>query len=247
MSRNFQVLKKAEMETEILAPSPGFASPPNGKRGRLNLEALSWEEATRLAHRVFLLSGPSAPRVVILSGVEHGCGTTELCARLARALVAQVEKTVCLVDASLRTPSLNRLFDMENFNGLTDLVEHPGDTGQFVRPVEKSPHLWLLSAGRSALSPHALLRSGRLQQRIAELRSRFDYLLIDSPPINLYADAIALGQLADGVILVVEANVTRREAARKAKLSFQNAGVRVLGAILNKRTFHIPEALYSRL
>ncbi len=80
-----------------------------------------------------------------------------------------------------------------------------------------------------------------------ELRSEFDYVLIDAPPVNLYADAIILGGLADGAILVLESDVTRREAARKAKETLEGAEVRLLGAILNKRTFPIPESIYRKL
>jgi Mrp family chromosome partitioning ATPase len=82
---------------------------------------------------------------------------------------------------------------------------------------------------------------------MAELREKFDYVLIDAPPISSYVDAVLLGQIADGVILVVEANSTRRETARMVKETFEGANVKLLGAILNNRTFPIPEALYRKL
>ena len=87
----------------------------------------------------------------------------------------------------------------------------------------------------------------RLRSRMAELREEFDYVLIDAPPVCSYADAVLLGQLADGVILVVEANSTRRDTARMAKETIEGAKVRLLGAVLNNRTFPIPEALYRKL
>jgi len=80
-----------------------------------------------------------------------------------------------------------------------------------------------------------------------ELRAEFDYVLVDAPPVNLYADAILLGQLADGVVLVVQANSTRRETARKVKETLQAAKVNLLGTVLDKRTFPIPEPFYRRL
>jgi Mrp family chromosome partitioning ATPase len=80
-----------------------------------------------------------------------------------------------------------------------------------------------------------------------ELSKEFDYVLIDAPPVSSYADAVLLGQMADGVILVVEANSTRRGTARMVKETFEGAKVRLLGAILNNRTFPIPEALYRKL
>jgi len=80
-----------------------------------------------------------------------------------------------------------------------------------------------------------------------ELRSEFDYVLVDVPPIIQYADATLLGQLADGIVLILEANSTRRETMRKAKESLEAASLRLLGAVLNKRTFPIPEFLYRKL
>src|SRR5207247_10608677 len=89
--------------------------------------------------------------------------------------------------------------------------------------------------------------SERLRTRAVELCAVFEHVLSDAPPIHQYADPVLLGQMADGLILGVEANATRPETARKAKESLQAANVRLLGAVLNKRTFPIPEALYHKL
>jgi Mrp family chromosome partitioning ATPase len=86
-----------------------------------------------------------------------------------------------------------------------------------------------------------------MKERIAELRSAFDYVLIDAPPLNSYADAMVFGRLADGVVLVLEANATRREAAVRVTESLKATRIPVLGAVLNKRTFPIPSALYKRI
>ena len=79
------------------------------------------------------------------------------------------------------------------------------------------------------------------------MRSHFDYVLVDTPPADSYADALLLGQMTDGIILVVGSHLTRRESARIAKESFDGAGIPVIGAVLNKRTYPIPEALYRIL
>jgi Mrp family chromosome partitioning ATPase len=86
-----------------------------------------------------------------------------------------------------------------------------------------------------------------MKERIAELRSAFDYVLIDAPPLNSYADAMVFGRLADGIVLVLEANATRREAALRVMERLQATRIPVLGAVLNKRTFPIPSAIYKRL
>ena len=86
-----------------------------------------------------------------------------------------------------------------------------------------------------------------MKARVNELRKEFDYVLVDAPPLNDYSDALALGQISDGLVLVLEANATRRESAVRIADTLRASQIRVLGAVLNKRTFPIPEGLYSRL
>jgi len=86
-----------------------------------------------------------------------------------------------------------------------------------------------------------------LRRRIQELRGGFEYVLIDAPAVSLYSDAMVLGQAADGVALVIAEQDTRKENARHAVDELGKANVRVLGAVMNKRTFPIPQKLYDRL
>jgi Mrp family chromosome partitioning ATPase len=87
----------------------------------------------------------------------------------------------------------------------------------------------------------------RYRERFAEVREAFDYVLISAPPIRCEVEAGLIGRLADGVVLVVEANHNRRDTVRRAKEQMESAQVRLLGAVLDQRTFPIPEGLYRRL
>ena len=91
------------------------------------------------------------------------------------------------------------------------------------------------------------LNPARLRTRLNELRNEFDFVLIDIPGILTYGDATLLAHLSDGAVLVVGSNMTRRESARMAKESLEAASVPILGAVLNKRLFPIPEAIYRKL
>jgi Mrp family chromosome partitioning ATPase len=131
------------------------------------------------------------------------------------------------------------------FPGLADATVKPGPIKDFAKRIAGG-NLWLVPPGSRADGAQSLFASDRLRWRMQELRKVFDYVLIDAPPITSSAEAVLLGQMADGVILVVEANSTRRETARTAKETFEDANVKLLGAILNNRTFPIPEALYRK-
>jgi Mrp family chromosome partitioning ATPase len=111
-------------------------------------------------------------------------------------------------------------------------------------------NLWLLSSGSLAagqVESASLLNSETMKVRISELRNEFDYVLIDSAPLSAYVDAVMLGQLADGLVMVLEANATRRETAVRIADALRASNVRIVGAVLNKRTFPIPESVYSLL
>jgi Mrp family chromosome partitioning ATPase len=86
-----------------------------------------------------------------------------------------------------------------------------------------------------------------MESRSAELRKEFDFIIIDAPPMTRHADAIALGQVSDGLVLILEAESTRREAALAVVENLRLSQVQILGAVLNKRVFPIPEQIYSKL
>jgi Mrp family chromosome partitioning ATPase len=150
------------------------------------------------------------------------------------------------VDANFRNPSLSSFTGVPDDKGLADSLSREGGIRSFAKQLTPS-NLWLLSAGDLAPESAGLLNSEALKMRVQELRAEFDYVLIDAPALNLYSDAIALGRTADGVVVVLQADATRRESALKGLQSLRDAQIQILGAVLNRRTFPIPEFVYRRL
>jgi len=251
MSKNFELMQRMGAEKVSAAAAEIFDSPRAATTSITNnagtgLDALAREESLKIVQRVFLQQGANSPRVVIFAGVDPGNGCSRICAKTAILLAANTSAKVCLVDANLRTPGLPELFGTTNHFGLTDALAQEGPIGKFLKPIERDG-IWLLSCGSLTSDFPNLLKANRLQSRIQELRKEFDYVLVDAPPLNLYADGTALGQLTDGLVLVLEANATRRETARRVKDVLASNGVPILGAVFNKRTFPIPESLYRKL
>jgi capsular exopolysaccharide synthesis family protein len=247
LSKYYELLQRASVEG---SGRPGTFATPASRTYEMrpvpDAHVLSREELVKLIQTVFLLPGKKSPQVVVFTGAESGAGCSSICAGAAEALAAHVEEPVCLVDSNLRYPSLHLCLGVENGRGLGEALMNPEPIREYVvqLPVEG---LSLLSSGHIS-SPHAnTINSSRLAARIGELRQEFRYIVMDSPPVNVYSDAISLGQAADGVVLVVSANSTRKEAGRKAKESFEMAGAQLLGAVLNNRTYPIPQPLYDRL
>jgi protein-tyrosine kinase len=210
----------------------------------LQMDDKQRDELLKFVQQLILV--PGAPRTIVLFGTEAGNGCTWVCSRAAQILASQVKGAVCLVDGNLRSPGLHKVFGTDHQDGLTDALNETKSVRTFVRPVAKH-NLWLLSCGSDLQRRDALLNSDRLKQIISELRRYFDYVVIDSPGLNIGRDAIVLAQAADAAVLVVKANSSRRDTARRGVQELQHAGVRVLGAVLNQRSFPIPQSIYSKL
>lgn len=270
MSRNFELLSEAgrlhelvqnQMEPtqvqSIAADAPFSASqilgetlsavPPIEENvpaaAPLETNPAAKQEIVKLVQKLFL--SPQGVRRVVFSGTEPGCGCSWMLSRVAEELASQGRGTVCVVDCNLRSPGLHEQFGMQNHHGLSDALSGPGPIREYVH--RWSNNLWMVSCGGSPESSVGMLGSERMRARMAELRMTFDFVLIDAAPLGSCNDAIVLGALNDGVVLVLKANSSRRETARNALHELQTANVNVLGAVLNQRTFPIPESLYKKL
>lgn len=264
MSRNFELLSEAGRMHEIMQPqipqmpqvevqqpqaaptaAEGIASadPLPESTPALEMSAAIRDEISKLVQNLFL--SPQGARRVVFSSTESGSGCSWMSARAAMLLAQQGRGTVCLVDSNLRSPGLHQQFGVENHHGLSDALANTAPIREYVHRL--SQNLWLLSCGSSTENGQTLLGSDRMRSRLAEMKMVFDYVLLDSAPLNTYNDAVVLGGLSDGVVLTLKANSSRRERARRAIHDLQAANVRVLGAVLNQRTFPIPEGLYQKL
>jgi Mrp family chromosome partitioning ATPase len=255
MSRNFELLQRVgreqalyttppETETEPFAEQPVVFTAPVAPP--LTMAGGELEEFTKLVQRLFIMPGNEAPRSVVFTATERGNGCSWVCAHVAEVLASQVTGSVCLVDANLRRPGLDSQFSIENHEGLSDALLKPEPVRSFVQNLGR-PNLWLLGSGSSTESAQSLLSTERMRLRLAELRAEFDYVLLDVAALTDSNDAMLLGGSADGVVLVLKANTSRRESARKSMQDLENAKARVLGAVLNQRTFPIPQSIYNKI
>jgi hypothetical protein len=195
-----------------------------------------------LIHRLFFPGWPKPARQVVLLGAEGDSQTAAVCAPLVRRMAGQLPGTVCAIEASAAGGELGaRLISSDTRDQQQLAAAHvPG-------AMQIEAKLWLLLRDSFLLreeeqTPVAL----RIQSRLSELRRQFDYTIVHAPAkaSNL---GILMAPFTDGVILVVQAHVTRRAAALNIKEHLQAANARLLGVVLAGRTFPIPEGIYKRL
>lgn len=253
MSKNVEVLLRTEINADRLEPIAIPLETPASRtaaplihRPSVHIDAAVHDEEIKLVQRVFLLSGNQAPHMVVFCAVDHPAGAAGICARAAENLANRTPSPVCIIDGNLHSPSLHSYFGVENDRGLTDAMFAPHSVRDYFHSVPGG-NLSLLTAGARGDESQALWISDGLRSLMSQVRGEFRYALIYAPPVILHVDAALLGQMTDGVILIVESNVTRRETARKAKEALAAANVKVLGAVLNDRVFPIPDFLYRKL
>lgn len=212
----------------------------------LDFKSMALQEEIKLVERIFLSPDSGSNRVVLFSGVDDADGGARVCAQAAQTLAAQIHGAVCVLDADLYSRSLQRQFLVKDRAGLSEALLQGGPVRNYAQPLPPG-NLWIITCGGEATNPQVPLNSDRMRVRFDELRRQFDYILINAPSISTTAQLTQFGQLSDGVIFVVKANSTRRGTTRQLKESLEELRVRVLGVVLNDRTFPIPDSVYRKL
>jgi len=177
----------------------------------------------------FISSDPQMKVLVMTSSVS-GEGKSEVCANLAAA-VAQTNRRVLLVDADMRSPDQHHLWNLLNVAGLSHVLVGENTLEEAIQPVNK--HLSVLPAGVVPPNPMALLDSERMAALVAQFKESYDYIILDTPSLSGAADAAVVGNLADGVLMVMRPRHVSYDRALAAKSLLDRSGARVLGMIAN--------------
>lgn len=205
-------------------------------------DAFAEEQIRGLVRQVFFPGWPQPARQVVFSAVDPETDISGICMQVGLALSAQVLGATCLVEANLNGPGLEPVVERNGH----DLIA--GQKRSVFRDSRrKSDELWLVPKKDFFAESSNHFSGDWLRDRLTELRKTFDYSVIYGPPAATGSDAALLGSLCDGVVLVVEANSTRRVAAQKVKEKLHEADACLLGTVLCGRTFPIPNIIYKKL
>jgi protein-tyrosine kinase len=168
--------------------------------------------------------------VVMVTSAALGEGKSLTSTNIALTLAESYRRRVLLIDADLRRPALHDIFQASSASGLsTGLRRERASTFTTIAITDK---LALLPAGRPDPDPMASLTSARMRQLIDEARGKFDWVVIDTPPVALMPDASLLADMADGVVLVVQAGATPLDIIKQAARAIGKK--RILGVVLNR-------------
>lgn len=193
-------------------------------------------------------------RVVQFTSSQFGEGVTTVVLGFAGFLATAVgEGDVVVVEANFRKPSFREFLGIKSESGLQSAIEgrvdldealvRVEDRGVYAIACEKAHEQSMLLSVDSGL--YTTQRS--ITDLLTKLRQRFRFVLVDSAPIVPFMDGCVLAPATDGVVFVIESNRTRAEVVNHALDKLKSSGANILGMILNKRVFHIPQFLYRLL
>jgi capsular exopolysaccharide synthesis family protein len=197
------------------------------------------EQYRKLAAALHHAQGSRGLKLIMVTSANPGEGKSLTASNLALTLSESYQRRVLLIDADLRRPSLHIFFGVPNNTGLSDGLARASIEGLPV--VELLPHLSVLPSGRPMQDPTSALTSVQMRQILEEARAGYDWAIIDTPPIGMLTDARLLGEMVDGVVIVVEAEKCPYPDVNRAVDIIGRE--RVLGAVLN-RLRHVPGSTY---
>ncbi|MDO4315098.1 MAG: CpsD/CapB family tyrosine-protein kinase [Oscillospiraceae bacterium] len=179
---------------------------------------------------IFALTGEEGCKVVVVTSSLQSEGKSITAVNLAVSL-AETDRRVLLIDCDMRRPKLSRLLDQSAPAGLSNLLLDPALLDKAV--LKSRLPVDIILAGDIPPNPSELLGSPRMRRLLAEMRRRYDYIILDTPPINMVTDAVVLAPESDGVLFVVRADKSERGAVIRAVEQLEYARAKLLGFVLN--------------
>ncbi|HKV09569.1 MAG TPA: polysaccharide biosynthesis tyrosine autokinase, partial [Thermoanaerobaculia bacterium] len=231
-------IKRAARSTARLEKKKASA-PGQGQGQAAQIELVPHErprtlisEAYRSLRTALLLSSAREIKIIAVTSAMAGEGKTATAANLA-VVLAQLGRQVLIVDCDLRKPRLHQVFHVSNRFGLVNQLTSVVEPDAVFLPTEV-PNLWVTPSGPIPPNPSELLASDRMREWLKAVRNRFDYVVVDTPPALAVTDATLVGMLVDGVVLTLRSGKVTRDEARSCRDKLRRAGIKILGAVLNR-------------
>lgn len=185
-------------------------------------------------------------KVFAVTSPNNEEGKTVTAVNLSAVMAQDLGKPVLLIDCNMRRPAVDSLLGLRGSVGLSEVLSGSLQLKDALVKTEIA-NLTVLPAGQPSANPNELLASDKMKAILAELKTQFEAIILDTPAVIPYADPRILGKLVDGIILVVRAGRTRREVVARAESVLKSVGVNILGYVLTGIEYHIPEYIHRHL
>jgi capsular exopolysaccharide synthesis family protein len=185
-------------------------------------------------------------RSLLVTSATSEEGVSMVTANFAKTLADDPALNVLVVDANPQEAVQHELFSLDNTRGFVEFVRGDSKLDDVIS-VTSRKNLSVITSGAATGGMFQLVGTERIAAFIEELQARFHYLFFDAPPVLLYPETAVLGSHVDGVLLVVRSVSTRREAVARARDALTKSGCNIVGVVLNRYRYSIPEFIYKRI
>lgn len=172
-------------------------------------------------------------RKILFTSAGPGEGKTTTTVNLAVTL-SETETKVLLIDADMRKPTVHKYFNIESRVGLSNLLSGMNTKKECIQQIEGMPNLSVITSGILPPNPSELLGSSAMINMLSEFESEYDYIIIDTPPVNVVADALAIVKKVDGVAFVVSQGKSTYPDVSRAIETLRFANANIIGAVMNR-------------
>ncbi len=227
--------KKKEAKTQKKKRPSGYEGIENKSLTILNENSsfIVSEAYKTLRTNILFSTGNAGCKTFVITSAVPGEGKTTTAINIAISF-AQTEKKVVIIDADLRKPKLHEYFELKNKVGVSNIlsgVYEEKDT-QYIQKTNVK-NLDLISSGHIPPNPIELLSSDKMESFIKNLEESYDFIIIDTPPINIVSDALVLSKIVTGYIMVARGKYTEYHSLNVAMSNFELANIKPLGVVLN--------------
>jgi len=183
---------------------------------------------------VLLSTAGRAPKSLLVTSSLPGEGKTTTAVNTAISL-AQTGASVVIIDADMRRPRLQSIFDMQGQLGLSSILSSDASEDDMLSMVteDQESGLSVLTSGPIPPNPAELLGSDQMRRLIATLQANYTHVVVDSPPVSSFTDGVLISTMVDGVLLVVHGGKSSRHIVRRSKQLLSDVGAKIFGVVLN--------------
>ena len=186
-------------------------------------------------------------KTLVVTSSLHSEGKTVTTLNLAMVIAQSTQKPkVLVIDADMRRGRVAKYLGVDQATGLTEILTNKVDPSEALFHIDME-NLAFIAAGNVAENPAELLGSDKMRQFLADMKTQFDLVLIDTPPIISVTDSGIVGTLVDGILMVIQAGRTQRGILQRAVELLEQSHSKLIGHVLTNIEYHLPEYIYRYL
>ncbi|MFP4473267.1 MAG: CpsD/CapB family tyrosine-protein kinase [Candidatus Omnitrophota bacterium] len=206
------------------------------------------EQYKILRTNVLSLSKKDKPhKALVITSSNRGEGKTITTINLAISMIrSRANMKILVIDADMRRGRVDKYLGLDQEIGLAQVLSGDAAVEEALFSIDV-PNLTFMAAGQIPENPVELLASRNMSQLISTLRKEYDLILIDTPPVIPVTDASIISDMADGVLMVIQAGKTQRGLVKRAEELLYQAHAKILGHVLTNIEYHLPEYIYRYL